>query len=147
MQTAPPSWPLLWALMISMAVLLAVVGWFVANVANRAADGKIQKNGWIGIRTKATRSRDDAWLIAHQVGRSRTVFGGNILAASGVASAGLGLLVGFGDPARTIVVWAIAVSVLPLVSVVPLVMATNEGDQAARAVTHRRQTSDDDNVS
>ena len=140
-QVDPPSWGVVWLLLVGGLVLLVFVGWLVIDLAKKAADGRLGRNGIAGIRTKATRASDEAWLAAHKAGLKRSVLAGRILMGSGIAAA-LGLLIGYGNPTRTILVWGIrtilvwgiVVSVLPLVALAPAVMATTEGDRAAKAV-------------
>lgn len=133
-QVDPPSWGVVWLLLVGGLVLLVFVGWLVIDLAKKAADGRLGRNGIAGIRTKATRASDEAWLAAHKAGLKRSVLAGRILMGSGIAAAALGLLIGYGNPTRTILVWGIVVSVLPLVALAPAVMATTEGDRAAKAV-------------
>ncbi len=125
----------LWGLMAGGAVLFGLVGWFVVVIAERGAAGNLQRHGWMGIRTKASQSSDEAWLAAHKAGRARTVLGAGPMAASGMAAACLGLLVGFGDSERAILAWAISLSILPLIAAVPVASGCRQGDQAAKEVT------------
>lgn len=114
---------------------MAVVGAVVIRLARRAANGELARNGWAGIRTKTTMASDEAWIVAHRVGLPKTILAGRIFFFSGVIAAALGLAIGAGNPNRTMLVWSIAVSVLPFVGIVPAIQATLAGDRAAKKVS------------
>ncbi len=61
---------------IAVGVLLLGSGMLVVSIARRAAGGQLERNGWAGIRTTATRSSDGAWAAAHQAAERPTVVGG-----------------------------------------------------------------------
>ena len=104
------------------------------RLAKRGAAGRLDRHGPAGIRTKNTRVSDETWVAAHRAGLDNSVLGGRLLKWSGVAAAALGLLIGYGDPTRTVIAWGLAISMLPLLAVVPLFRATMEGDRAAKAI-------------
>ena len=130
----PPPWSVVFGLMGGLGLLMVVSGIFVIRLARRAANGELERNGWAGIRTKATRASDEAWLVAHQVGLAKTVFAGRLLAGSAVVGAALGLAIGAGNPSRTLVVWSITITVVSMASIVPLIQASLAGDRAAMEV-------------
>lgn len=116
----------------AIAVLFAVTGLFITTVGRRAAKGELKRNFWMGIRTKASRASDEAWVVAHQAGMPKTILAGRIFFFSGFIAAALGLAIGAGNPNRTMLVWGIAVAVLPFVGIVPAIQATLAGDRAAK---------------
>lgn len=78
------SWLGAFGLAGGIGALMVVSGLSIISIANRAADGRLDKNWAAGIRTKATLSSDEAWLAAHRAGQERTVLAGKLSIASGV---------------------------------------------------------------
>lgn len=132
-------WPVAIVVFVVIGVLMFGAGVLVQRVAKRTASGELGRNGWAGIRTKATMSSDEAWLTAHQAGLARTVIGGRILAASGAVAAVLGVVFAAGSPGRAMAVWGVAINVLALGAVVPIVQAAVAGNRAAKAVRDGRR--------
>jgi uncharacterized membrane protein len=77
---------------VPVSLIIVGVGLVVITVANRAAAGNLTRNWYAGIRTKATRASDEAWLAAHQAGRAWTVIGGWLLIVAGAAPLLVGAL-------------------------------------------------------
>lgn len=94
----------LWVTVLFGAAMLAAAGvlWWVAE---RTADGSLGRNGYAGIRTKATRASDEAWLAAHQASLPWSRASAAAAALTGVlviparSSAGATLAVMFGGTA------------------------------------------------
>ena len=109
----PLSWIATLALMLGIGALLAASGWFVIEIARRAADGRLGPNVWAGTRTRATRSSPEAWKAAHLAALSPSVFSGRVF----IASAVLGLFgIVSGDPETAVAIWGIVIGVGVLVA-------------------------------
>lgn len=112
---------------ILIAALMAAAGAAIIWTARAGASGRLRRNNWAGIRTRATLASDDAWLAAHQAARRPTEAGGWIAVVAGLAIMVL--------PAQTeiaIVVGALGGSVLMLGFVL---LGARRGTVAARQTT------------
>lgn len=85
------------------AASMLLAGMAIALVAIRTADGRIGRNRFAGIRTRATMASDDNWLLAHVAARGATIRAGQTFMISaailpfgplGLVLAMLGILVG-----------------------------------------------------
>ena len=87
-----------WAVIPVFVTLVLVV------VASRAANGRLARNQWIGIRTRSTMSSDQAWVAGHRAALRLTplyllttvVAWAALFAAVMYASTNVVRLVGFG---------------------------------------------------
>lgn len=61
---------------IVMGTVLTLAGFALVWVARAGADGRLQRNPLVGIRTARTLSSDRAWMAAHQAGATATEAGG-----------------------------------------------------------------------
>ncbi len=122
--------------MIGLAVILAVSGVVVVTIARRGADGRLGRNGLAGLRTKASRASDQAWLAAHQAALPDSVRAGWVLGLGGILSAvfGLAISVGDSDGHRAMIVWGISLGLISLLVTYFLIRSLVRGDDAARAV-------------
>lgn len=120
------------ALMVLFGAVLVAGGVAVIEIAERGADGRLGRNGWAGIRTRATRSSDEAWSVAHRAGRADAVLGGRLMAAAALVAAAVGLLVGDGDGDRTLSAWGIAIAIGGVVGAAVTMRGAWRGHQAAR---------------
>jgi hypothetical protein len=66
------------------AVVFVIVGALTWMIALRTADGRIKRNRFVGIRTRATRASEDAWRTAHQIAKEPTIRGSRAILLSGV---------------------------------------------------------------
>lgn len=97
-------------------------------IVQRAADGRLRKNAWMGLRTFATTSSDEAWLAAHRAGVDAVRVGAIVGAAGGFLAVVLTLApLPWWLPLGAIVVGLGSIIVLTLV-------ATVRGHRAAKIV-------------
>ena len=120
---------------VLVGVLLVGSGVLVITIAERAADGRLGANGWAGIRTRATRSSDEAWRLAHQAARKPTALGGWLMAAAGVLSVPVAALFADGDQERFGIAWSLAL----LAGATPAVGAIVYGAVIANRVAARHR--------
>lgn len=92
-QEDPIGWTAALILMVTVTLVMVAVGWLVIVIAERAADGRLGSNGLAGIRTRATRSSDEAWRAAHQVAERPTAIWSVAITVGGTL---LLILSGFG---------------------------------------------------
>ena len=101
--------PITWAgaagVMVFVGVCVVIGGAVSILFANRLAEGRMGRNGWAGIRTSATRASDEAWLVAHRVGRTKTVVGGWVMVATALLAPVIAFGAAFGDPELAMIVW------------------------------------------
>lgn len=69
--------PMPWGAAVFLAVLLTTAGIGLILVGRRAADGRLRRNSFVGIRTTLTLASNTAWEAAHTAG-------GHHLATSGL---------------------------------------------------------------
>lgn len=122
------------ALMAGIGVLVAASGWLVIAIARRAADGRLGPNGWVGIRTRATRSSEAAWVAAHTAGYPMTLRGGVAAIATSVAAPIVGVAVGNGDAERAVGAWGVALAAGGAVVTGLVVVGAVRGHAAAARV-------------
>ncbi len=132
-QQDPISWGGAAAIMAGVGAILIASGFGVIAIANRTADGRIGPNVLMGVRTRATRSSDGAWRVAHEVARRPTIIAGWILIATAVVGAALGGLVGWGDAERAMVTWSITLGVGCVALTAFAVQGAVDGHRAAKA--------------
>lgn len=120
-------------LMTAVGLLLVGSGWLVVRVTRRGANGELGRNGWAGIRTRATLSSDEAWIAAQKAGAKPTILGGRLLIGTGIWSGLLGLT--YGDtPDRAVAIWAVLVLVGTVVLLIFTLYGAWLGQAAAKAV-------------
>lgn len=74
---------------VGTGVVLILSGWLMRHVAVRAAEGRLPRNQFAGIRTPATLASDDAWRAAHVAAEADT-----LRAAHGAIVGGAAIAVG-----------------------------------------------------
>lgn len=116
-----------------IGLLLVVSGWLVIVVAERAADGRLRRNAWAGVRTRTTRSSDEAWSAAHRAAEPLTKAGGAIMIVSAPVAALLGLTLGR-NPDAAMGVWAAGLIAGTMVAVALVIAGAVKGQRAAREV-------------
>lgn len=70
--------------MLIVAAALVIGGIVQLMVMSRAASGRLGRNKFAGIRTRATMLSDDNWLEAHQAARPFGMRSGQAFLASGL---------------------------------------------------------------
>lgn len=120
--------------MIGVGALIVLSGWIVIEIANRTADGRLGPNGWAGVRTRATRSSDEAWMTAHHVARRPTVLGGQAAIVTGVLSMPIGLLVGGDDAERATIAWGVTIGAGTAALTALVVFGAVKGHAAAKRI-------------
>lgn len=70
--------------MLIVAAALVIGGIVQLVVTSRAASGRLGRNKFAGIRTRATMLTDDNWLQAHQAARPFGMRSGQAFLASGL---------------------------------------------------------------
>lgn len=119
-------------------ITLVVAGRVVISVARRTADGRLGRNGLAGIRTKATRSSDEAWHAAHTVGLVPTVLAGKVAMATGPVAMALGLALGR-NPERAMLFWGVVLGMGTVALTGLVVYGGWKGNLAAKEVMRERQ--------
>ena len=117
---------------LSLAAPVIAMGLVMLAVAAAIPAGSLVRNGLIGIRTRATRASDEAWVAGHRAAY-RTVrgTGWSCLAVGGLLVP-LALLVDASHRAPVVLTGAGAAY---LVVFVGLVLSVRRADRAARRVT------------
>ncbi|MEU6754050.1 SdpI family protein [Spirillospora sp. NPDC046719] len=69
---------------IYLGVLLIAAGALLVVVGVLAADGRIPRNQFAGIRTKRSMADDQSWLTVHRAARPWMIGAGAVLAVAGV---------------------------------------------------------------
>lgn len=77
--------PVLWPVVVLVAVPLIAGGLIVVLVTRRATNGQLSRNSWAGIRTSATMASDMAWDVGQRAGGRLTIAGGWVMVLSGLA--------------------------------------------------------------
>ena len=70
--------------MLIVAVALVIGGIVQLIVTSRAASGRLGRNKFAGVRTRATMLSDDNWLMAHEAARPFGMRAGQAFLASGL---------------------------------------------------------------
>ncbi len=70
--------------MLIVAIALAIGGMAQLIVTSRTASGRLGRNKFAGIRTRATMLTDDNWLEAHKAARPFGMRSGQAFLASGL---------------------------------------------------------------
>lgn len=119
-----------WTAVLVGAVLLAAGG-LVPYVVARAADGRLRRNRWVGVRTPGTLAGDAGWRTGHAAARPFATAAGALLALAGLGA----LLVGAttGSPG----VFAAVVVGGAVLGAVVLVAGAVRADAAARSSLQR----------
>ncbi len=123
-------------LLISLgSIVLVACGLLAFGVARLTASGRLGVNGWAGIRTKATRHSEAAWLAGHRAAEKLLMLVGLLI----IASAGIGVFVSStADPAdgeRRALLWSGSVVVGSIAVVAVTALAASRANRAARAAT------------
>ncbi|MDW3177117.1 MAG: SdpI family protein [Acidimicrobiia bacterium] len=137
-QEDPIGWTAALILMVTVSLVMVAVGWLVIVIAERAADGRLGSNGLAGIRTRATRSSDEAWRAAHQVAERPTALAGWTTMASGVAGLCLALVFADGDAERATSIWSVAITVGGTLLLILSGFGAWKGHAAAKRVQQQR---------
>jgi uncharacterized membrane protein len=112
-----------------LGIVLAVAGVALIVAGKLASNGRLKRNRFVGLRTRATTVSDEAWHAAHRVGGPAIVW-------AGIASLAVGLGLAILNPKGPDVAALVIVSLMIVVALV-LVSARN-GTQAAKAAEARR---------
>ena len=120
-------------LLISLgSVVLVACGLLAIGVARLTATGRLGVNGWAGIRTKATRHSEAAWLAGHQAAEKLLVSVGLLI----IASAAIGVYVSStADPTdgeRRALLWSGTVVAGSIAVVAVTALAASRANRAAR---------------
>ena len=117
--------------LVSAAGLIAIAA-ACGTVARMTRTKQLQRNSWFGLRTRATRSSDEAWIVGHWAARRLLMIGA--IAAGTIALVFLVLGVTYsGSDANDAV--PLPVTVVGYLLVLGLIVAGGvKGEQAARRV-------------
>jgi uncharacterized membrane protein len=110
--------------MVIAGIAMMVGGTVLVVLAVFARAGKLTRQSFLGLRTKATMASDEAWEDAHEAAANWVVGAGAVLFAGGV-------VVMLSDSETTGNVVALIATALMLI---PLVMAYRRGQAAAQSV-------------
>lgn len=130
----PTSWSGAIGLMVGVGVVIVMSGWVVIWVAQRAADGRLGPNRWAGVRTRATRSSEEAWLAAHREARGPSVLGGRAAIVGSVVAVPIGLLIGAGDAGRAVAAWGTTIGTVIALMTALVVYGAWRGHRVAKLV-------------
>ncbi|MEM7141693.1 MAG: SdpI family protein [Actinomycetota bacterium] len=119
--------------MIIVLVVLTLTGLFQMRVARKLADGSIRRNWLMGVRTTATRSSDEAWLVAQKAGEADLVRTGWTAIATGPAAMLVAVAVGATDAERAMIGWGIALGIGMVALMAFAIRGTVRGHRAAKA--------------
>lgn len=113
--------------------VLVAAGLLAIGVARLTATGRLGVNGWAGIRTKATRHSEAAWLAGHQAAEKWLMLVGVIM----IVSAGSGMFVSSSadsnDGERQALLWSGTVVIGTIAVVALTAFAASRANRAARA--------------
>ena len=114
---------------LSLAGSLLVLGLVLLGVAGMIGAGSLERNGTVGIRTRATVASERAWVAGHRAASRALRGSGGLCLAAGLVAAVLALLVPapFGSP---IGLGAVCLGYVALA--VGLVLAVRRADRACR---------------
>lgn len=118
--------------LIVVSAALAVTGIVVATVATRAADGRLRSNWWAGLRTKTTRSSEEAWLAAHQAALPWSRIASALLVLSGATSFVIAVLGNDSDQGFT--AWVVSTVVLVAPAIALMIYGSIQGQRAAKEI-------------
>ena|GEM_PF-544322 len=133
-QQDPTSWTGPVVIMVLVGAMVILAGITIILIAERAAEGRLGPNRVAGIRTRATRSSDEAWVAAHRAGHKHTTWGGSALTLTAPVAGLVAFLFGGRDPGQTVAIWGVAILVGSMVSVALIVYGAWQGQQAAKAI-------------
>lgn len=117
--------------MISIGAMVALAGVAIVALAERTADGRIGPNQLLGIRTKAAKSSEDAWLAAHRASRHLSIWAGRAMVLVMAISVVVGVVVGGGEADRTLDGWATTLGGGLVVVCAALIIGAIQGHRAA----------------
>ncbi|HVE93782.1 MAG TPA: SdpI family protein [Acidimicrobiales bacterium] len=100
-------------------------------IAYLGATGRLPRNRWAGMRTKATMASDESWAAGHRASAPATAVAGVLTLVAGVADA----VTSFDYITQRRVTLAVGVVILVIVCIGGI-----QADRAARAATHRRRS-------
>lgn len=115
-------------LALGLAPSFALGALLFGMVARSAAEGSLDRNGLVGIRTRATRSSDEAWRAGHAAALPSMRVAGRVSLGSAVVLPGVALA-GVGPGVVGAVAGAAAAVLIGV-----LLLASRRADRAARAV-------------
>lgn len=69
---------------VVLVVVMVATGVVLLATARAGADGRLRRNGLVGIRTPATMASDEAWRAGHVAAEPATRWAGWVAIASGV---------------------------------------------------------------
>jgi len=104
------------------ALALIAGGIALTAAAAMARAGRLSRQSWVGIRTRATLASDEAWYAAQGAGASWVMVGGVIMALGGLLT-----LLTESDSAATAVALVTVAAAL-----VPILIGASLGQAAAR---------------
>ena len=133
-QQDPIGWTAAILLMVTVSLVMVGSGWLIIWIAVRTADGRLASNGWAGIRTRTTRSSDEAWITAHRAAEGPTKLAGWASIVSGVAAVALGIFFGDGDAERATLIWTTVIMVGGTLLTVLVIYGAWKGQRAAKQV-------------
>lgn len=130
-----------WAAFILVAGLtggvMIAAGFFVKELARKAAQGDLERNRVAGMRTKATLASDQAWLAGHIAAEPDSLRAAQAMVSSSifafVVPALLGMI-GAIDAGVALIIWTALLMFGVAALVVFMVRATRAANLAARAV-------------
>lgn len=67
-----------------LVVVMVGTGWLLIWMARAAADGRLRRNQWAGIRIPSTMASDEAWLAGHRAAEAPTRWAGWVAIVSGL---------------------------------------------------------------
>ncbi|PWJ56277.1 SdpI/YhfL protein family protein [Quadrisphaera granulorum] len=120
----------MWTAVLVGAVLLGAGG-LTPYVVARAANGRLARNRWVGVRTPGTLASDGAWRSGHAAARPWALAAGALMALAGLASLVIGAA--SGSPGM----FALAVVGGAALGSVVLVAGAVRADAAARGDVKR----------
>ena len=109
---------------IVLFALMVGTGWLLIWMARAAADGRLKRNQFAGIRIPSTMRSDAAWLAGHRAAENPTRLAGWLAIASGLPAL-------LPVPVETM---ALSVGAGCLILLVLVLYAARLAGQAARAV-------------
>ena len=118
---------------LSLGVGLIFLSLIIHFVRNETVSGKLDRNAAIGIRTKATRSSDSAWLAGHRAAGPWllvTAITGYVAGLTAIVISVTLMVAGGENPATMIVPLAGYVAVVVL-----LITAASKADSSAKSTS------------
>lgn len=134
-QQDPIGWPSAIILMTIVSFVMMGSGWLIIWIATRTADGRLGSNAWAGIRTRTTRSSDEAWREAHMAAEGPTKLAGWASIVSGLAAVVFGVAFSDGDAERATLIWTAIILAGGTLLTVLVLYGAWKGQSAAKVIT------------